>query len=232
MQKNISDLRMNKPSVVWIAVLFSAFFILSNLAAFKLVHYYFLSFPASLIFFPITFIFGDILTEVYGFAVARKIIWLAVLANSIVLLGTLATVYLQPSPFWHGQENYAAVYQVVPRIFAGSILAFLIGEFSNSVVLAKLKVKTNGKHLWLRVIASTAVGAGLDSIVFIHAAFLFTIPYVELWSVIVSMYGLKMLYEIIAVPFTYKISGYLKRKDNVDYYDRETQFNPCSLSDR
>ena len=228
-ERNISDSTVNRPSVMLIAVLFSAFFILANLSAFKLVQYAFLSFPASLIFFPITFIFGDILTEVYGFQVARRIIWYTVLANSIVVLGTLLTVYLQPSPLWHGQSSYEAVYQVAPRIFIGSVVSFLAGEFVNSMILAKLKVRMAGKHLWLRVVASTAVGAGIDSVVFIHAVFLFVLPYADLWSVVLSMYGLKMVYEIIAVPLTYKISSYLKRKDNVDYYDRETRFNPCSF---
>lgn len=218
------------PNVITISMLFSAFLILSNLTAFKLVQYAHLIFPAGLLFFPMTYIFDDILTEVYGFKVSRRIIWSALLANSVVMLGTLLTVYLTPSPFWHDQTRYAAVYQAVPRTFAASLLGYACGEFVNSMFLARLKVRFSGRYLWLRFIASTAVGVAIDTVLFTHVAFFGAIPYHAIWSVIGTMYGLKVAYEILVTPVTYKVSNYLKRKDGVDHYDTNTVLNPFSLS--
>mgnify|MGYP000226696147 CR=1 FL=1 len=218
------------PSVITVSLLFAAFLILSNLTAFKLVQYAHLIFPAGLVFFPITYIFDDILTEVYGFKVSRRIIWSALLANIVVMLGTCATVYLSPSPFWHDQQAYATVYQAVPRTFLASIVGYLSGEFVNSMLLAQLKVRFSGRYLWLRFIVSTAIGVGIDTILFSHVAFWGLIPYRVIWSIIGTMYGLKLAYEIVVTPITYKVSNALKRKDNIDHYDTNTAFNPFSLS--
>lgn len=218
-----------KSSVLVVGILFTVFLILSNFTAFKLVEYGGVSFPAGLIFFPLTYIFDDILTEVYGFKVSRRIIWSALLANSIVTLGTLITVYLPPSPYWHDQSAYATIYHATFRIFIASMLGYLTGEFVNSIILAKLKVLTAGRYLWLRAISSTAIGVGIDTLIFIHVAFLFLVPYHTIWQIILMMYALKVLYEILATPLTYKISNYLKKKDHVDHYDFKTKFNPFSL---
>lgn len=218
-----------KSSVIIIGTLFTAFLILSNLTAFKLASLGPLMFPAGLIFFPLTYIFDNILTEVYGFKVSRRIIWMALLANTIIFVGTWCTIYLEPAPDWPHQDAYATVYQAAFRIFIASTISYFFGEFANSIILAKLKVLTSGRHLWLRAITSTCVGVGIDTVLFIHIAFLFTMPYFQLWSLIGIMYSLKVVYEFCALPITYKVSNYLKQKDNIDHFDFKTRFNPFSL---
>ncbi len=219
-----------KSSVVIVGILFTAFLILSNLTAFKLASFSSLNFPAGLLFFPLTYVFDDILTEVYGFKVSRRIIWAALFANTIIFLGTWCTIYLTPSPFWQHQDAYATVYQATLRIFIASTVSYFLGEFTNSIILAKLKILTAGKHLWLRAISSTVIGVGIDTIFFIHIAFLFTVPYINIWKIILTMYVLKVIYECCALPITYKITNYLKKKDNIDHYDFTTKFNPFSLA--
>lgn len=217
-----------KDSVILVGILFTAFLILSNIAAFKIAAVGNFFFPAGLVFFPITYIFDDILTEVYGFKISRRIIWSALLANSIVFLGAWITTYLPYAPDWHGQDAYALIYRAAPRIFVASSFAYFFGEFTNSVILAKLKIKLSGRHLWLRVLASSAAGVGVDNLIFMHAAFLFTVPYSTVLTMFFTMYIAKLSYEICAIPFTYKVANYLKKKDNVDYYDFNTNFNPFS----
>jgi uncharacterized integral membrane protein (TIGR00697 family) len=218
-----------KSSVITVGILFTTFLILSNLSAFKLAAWGSIHFAAGLIFFPLTYVFDDILTEVYGFKVSRRIIWMALLANTIVFLGTWLTIYLTPSPYWPHQEAYATIYQGTVRVFVASVISYFCGEFANSILLAKLKVRTSGAHLWLRAMTSTVIGVGIDTILFTHIAFLFIIPYSGIWQVIGIMYCLKVLYEVCALPLTYKISNYLKKKDNIDHYDVKTNFNPFSL---
>lgn len=218
-----------KSSVIVVGIFFTSFLILSNLTAFKLAVLGSLVFPAGLIFFPLTYVFDDILTEVYGFKVSRRIIWTALLANTIIFVGTWCTIYLNPSPDWPHQDAYATVYHATLRVFIASVISYFFGEFANSIILAKLKVLTSGRHFWLRAMTSTMTGVGIDTILFIHIAFLYTMPYPRLWAVIGTMYTLKVVYEFCALPMTYKISNYLKKKDNVDYYDYKTRFNPFSL---
>lgn len=225
-----SETSATKPSVIIVGILFTAFLILSNLTAFKLAAVGSINFPAGLIFFPLTYVFDDILTEVYGFKVSRRVIWMALFANTIIFVGTWCTIYLNPSPYWHQQAAYATVYQATLRVFMASTISYFLGEFTNSIILAKLKVFTSGRHFWLRAIASTIVGVGIDTIFFIHIAFLFTVPYSSLWKIIGTMYALKVIYEICVLPITYKIANYLKQKDNIDYYDVKTKFNPFSLA--
>lgn len=220
---------ITRESVIVIGILFTAFLILANLTAFKLVGFHGFTFTAGLIFFPITYIFDDILTEVYGFKVSRRIIWVGLLANTIIVLGTLITTYLPPSPYWHDQAAYATVYQAAFRVFLASLVAYLAGEFTNSIILAKFKILTSGRHLWMRIVSSTMVGVGIDTILFTHIAFLFSTPYHVIWELIGLMYTVKVSYEICAIPITYRIINYLKRKDNVDHYDFGVQFNPFSL---
>ncbi|KTD03526.1 queuosine precursor transporter [Fluoribacter gormanii] len=219
----------NRSSVISVGILFTTFLILSNLAAFKIASFGSISFAAGLIFFPLTYVFDDILTEVYGFKVSRRIIWTALLANTIVFLGTWLTIYLSPSPYWPHQQAYATVYQGTFRVFIASVISYFFGEFANSIILAKLKVLTSGERLWLRAITSTMIGVGIDTLLFTHIAFLFIIPYSGIWQIIGTMYLLKVLYEICALPITYHVSNYLKRTDNVDHYDVKTNFNPFSL---
>lgn len=226
---NKKDAIILKPSIIVVGILFSAFLILSNLTAFKLVQYHGFAFPAALVFFPMTYIFDDILTEVYGFKISRLVIWTALLANMIVILGASITTYLQPAPFWHDQQAYAKVYQAVPRVFLASILGYLSGEFANSIILAKLKVRSQGRHLWFRLCSSSIVGVAIDTMVFVHIAFLFMVPYTKIWQIVFTMYLFKITYEMLVMPITYKVTHYLKQKDNVDHYDLNTNFNPFSI---
>ncbi|MFI4955508.1 MAG: queuosine precursor transporter, partial [Gammaproteobacteria bacterium] len=217
-----------RASIVIVGILFTGFLILSNLTGFKVAEIGGIAFPAGLMFFPLTYVFDDILTEVYGFKVSRRVIWTGLFAALIVILGTWVTIYLPASSFWNEQAAYEVVYNTVPRVFIASIIAYLVGEFTNSVILAKLKILTSGHYLWLRAITSTAVGAAVDTVIFLHIAMLFTVPYEVIWQMIIVVYLFKLIYEICAVPITYKVANYLKRKDNIDYYDFKTKFNPFS----
>lgn len=214
--------------IVLLAMIFSAFLVLSNLTAMKIIHIWHITTTAALIFFPITYVFDDILTEVYGFKVSRRIIWSALLCNIVVIGGTMITVILPPDSNWHLQNAYQNIFLTTPRIFAASLLSYLVGEFFNAIMLAKLKIKTQGKHLWLRCIVSTALGLALDTMIFAWVSFYHTLPNDTIWAIIFNMYFLKLGYEVIALPLTYWLCGYLKRKDHVDHYDTNTRFNPFS----
>lgn len=215
--------------VVILGVIYSACLIASNLVAAKVVSLAGLIFPAATLFFPLTYIFDDVLTEVYGFKVSRRIIWLGLLANCIVTLGTLLAVALPSASFWQEQAAFHTVFISSARIFVASSIAYLSGEFINSIILAKLKVATAGKHLWLRVIASTGVGVGIDTSLFCLIGFWGTMPAAALGHMILAFYLFKFSYEIIALPITYRVTAYLKRADNSDYYDKTTRFNPFSF---
>ncbi|MFZ2314883.1 MAG: queuosine precursor transporter [Gammaproteobacteria bacterium] len=235
-------------SVVVLGMLFVSFLILSNLTAFKIVEFKFfhflgislsepwlVNFPAALVFFPLTYFFDDTLTEVYGFKISRLIIWGGLICSSIFTLCAWATVYLPASPTWdvnthHGASAYELIFKGSSRIFLASILGYFFGEFLNSMILAKLKVLTSGKHFFLRVIGSTAIGVGIDSIIFCNVAFFGIMPSYIIWSIVLTQYLFKLSYEIIMLPATYTITNFLKKVDQVDHYDFHTKFNPFSLS--
>lgn len=226
---NASEAFVQNNHVVILGVIYAACLIVSNLVAAKVVTLAGLNFPAALVFFPLTYIFDDVLTEVYGFKVSRRIIWLGLLANCIVMLGALIAVALPSASFWQGQAAFHSVFTASARIFVASTVAYLLGEFTNSMILAKLKVITTGKHLWLRVLTSTGIGVGLDTTVFCLIGFWGTMPNSALGHMILTLYLFKFSYEIIALPITYRITAYLKRADNSDYYDKNTRFNPFSF---
>jgi len=217
---------------LYIAILFVAVLMISNTAAVKLIQIGPFAVAGSIFIFPISYIFGDVLTEVYGYRATRKIIWSGFAAQILMVAGYLLVQYLPAAPFWQGQEAYTAILGFVPRIVAGSILAFFVGEFSNSYVLSKMKVWMNGKQLWMRTIGSTIVGEGVDSIVFATVAFYGTVPFAALLTLIWSGYVLKVGYEVVATPITYWIVGRLKREEGVDVYDREIDYNPFRLSEK
>ncbi len=235
-------------SVVILAMLFVAFLILSNLTAIKVVeikvsHFFWLShgnnftldFPAALILFPLTYCFDDVLTEVYGFKISRLIIWGGLVANTIFMLASWAMVYLPPSPLWdsqtgHGQRAYSLIFTGSWQVFIASVVGYFCGEFLNSSILAKLKVITSGKFLFLRVIGSTAVGVAIDSMIFCNIAFWGVLSTNIIWGMIASMYVFKLCYEIVMLPATYALIAFLKKMDKVDYYDFKTKFNPFSIS--
>jgi len=183
--------------------------------------------PAAMLVFPISYIFGDILTEVYGYARARQVIWLGFGCNLYAVLTFAVAGWLPGAAWWTPalQASYGQILGATPRLLAASFIAYLVGEFANSYVLARVKVATGGRHLWLRTIASTLVGQGLDSVVFIGLAFGLQ------WPIIVSQWLLKCLYEAVATPVTYAIVGRLKRAEGLDTYDRDTDFNPFRLRD-
>jgi len=202
----------------------------ANITAVKLVDVRGLIMPAGIIIFPLSYLFGDVLTEVYGYARARLVIWLGFFCNLIAVVAIWLGQVMPAASFWDGQAAYERILGYTPRLLVASFLAYLVGEFANSYVLAKMKVATRGQWLWTRTIGSTLVGQGLDSAVFITLAFLGTIPLAGLGSAIITQWVVKSLYETVATPLTYWVVNFLKRHEGVDVYDTETDFNPLSLS--
>ena len=216
---------------VLIVAVFITCLITSNIMAVKLVSILGVVLPAAVIIFPISYIFGDILTEVYGYAASRRVIWLGFLCNLLAVIAFQLGGLLTPAVFWQGQPAYEAILGYTPRILGASFLAYLVGEFANSFVLAKMKIMTKGQWLWTRTIGSTLVGEGLDSLVFISLAFAGTIPVDALAGTVVAQWLFKTGYEIVATPLTYVIVGWLKAKEGLDKFDYETDFNPLTVKD-
>jgi uncharacterized integral membrane protein (TIGR00697 family) len=190
-----------------------------------------ITFGAGVLFFPISYVFGDVLTEVYGYARARRVIWsgFAALAFASVMAGIV--VALPPAPFWDHQSAYEVAFGSTWRIVGASMIAYFCGEFVNSFVLAKMKIATQGRWLWTRTIGSTIAGEAVDSALFYPLAFYGSgiIPNDKLPVVMLMQFVLKVGVEVLFTPITYKIVGALKRAENEDYYDRGTNFTPFSL---
>ena len=215
---------------VTIAAIFATTLVTSNIIAVKLIGIGGLVLPAAIIIFPISYIVGDILTEVYGYAAARRVIWLGFLCNVLAVAAISLSQALPAASFWsEDQAAYERILGYAPRLLAASFLAYLVGEFANSLVLAKLKLATQGRWLWLRTIASTLVGQGLDSLVFITLAFAGQMGGAVLVQTIVTQWLVKSAYEAAATPFTYAIVGFLKRLEGLDVYDRDTSFSPLAI---
>ena len=189
------------------------------------------AFGAGVLFFPISYVFGDILTEVYGYARARRVIWAGFAGLAFASLMAAVVVALPPAPFWENQKAYEIAFGQAPRIAAASMLAYFCGEFVNSFVLAKMKLLTAGKWLWTRTIGSTIVGEAVDAALFYPLAFYNSgiIPNDKLPAIMLAQFVLKVSVEIVFTPLTYKIVGALKRAESEDYYDRDTNFSPFSL---
>ena len=183
-------------------------------------------FGAGVLFFPVSYILGDILTEVYGYARARRVVWAGFAALIFMAIMSTVVVALPPAPSWGGQAAYEAVFGAAPRIVAASILAFWAGEFANSWVLARMKLWSEGRHLWARTIGSTVVGQAADSLIFYPVAFYGIWSNSDLMKAIIAQYILKVSWEAILTPVTYKVVNTLKRKEGVDVYDRGTDFTP------
>ena len=215
--------------VVVVAV-FVTTLIVANITAVKLIGFFGFVLPAAVIVFPISYICGDVLTEVYGYRVARRVIWLGFLCNLLAVVAIVLGGLLPAAPFWDAQEAYDRILGYTPRLLAASFVAYLVGEFANSIVLAKMKVATNGRFLWSRTIGSTLVGQGLDSLVFIVLAFVGTIPASAMLAAVVTQWLVKSLYEALATPLTYVVVNRLKRAEGLDVYDRDTNFNPLLVS--
>ena len=185
-------------------------------------------FGAGILFFPLSYVIGDILTEVYGYARARRCIWAGFVATLFMALMSWVVVALPPAADWPGQSAYESVFGQVPRIVFASVIAFWAGEFANSFVLARMKVWTRGRHLWSRTIGSTIVGQGIDSLLFYPLAFYGAPgwPVEAMLMVMASQFALKVAWEALLTPVTYAVVGWLKRREGVDVYDTNTDFTP------
>lgn len=214
-----------------VAALFVTSLIVSNIIAVKVIDVAGMILPAAIIIFPISYILGDVLTEVYGFARARQVIWLGFLCNLFAVIAIFAGGLLPAAGFWPGQDAYDMILGAVPRILAASFVAYLVGEFVNAYVLARLKVAMEGRHLWVRTIGSTLAGQLLDSAIFITIAFAGIMPVEILLGAIVTQWLVKSAYEALATPLTYAVVGFLKRADDVDVYDRDIHFRPFTISE-
>ena len=190
-----------------------------------------LVFGAGVLFFPISYVFGDILTEVYGYARSRRVIWAGFAALFFASFMAWVVVALPPAPFWKNQAAYEVAFGNAWRISIASMIAFFCGEFVNSFVLAKMKLITEGRHLWSRTIGSTIFGEAVDSTLFYPLAFWGTgiIPNDALPKVMAAQFVAKVAVEVLFTPFTYAIVGWLKRAEGIDHYDRDTQFTPFSI---
>ena len=190
------------------------------------------SFGAGVLFFPVSYIIGDVLTEVYGYARARRVIWTGFAALLFMAFMAWVVVQLPPAAGWPGQAAYEFVFGNSWRIVLASMIAFWAGEFANSYVLAKMKIWTRGRHLWMRTIGSTVVGQGLDSLIFYPLAFwgLAGWPVELLWQVVLSQWGIQTAWEALLTPVTYAVVGSLKKAEGVEVFDTDTDFSPFSAS--
>ena len=214
-----------------VASIFITCLITSNIIAVKLINVFGLLLPAAVLIFPVSYIFGDVLTEVYGYRQARRVIWLGFFCNLITVVAIWLGQILPAASFWDGQAAYERILGYTPRLLGASFLAYLVGEFANSFVLAKMKIATKGRWLWTRTIGSTLVGQGLDSVVFMTLAFAGTIPLTGLANAIVVQWLSKSGYEAIATPLTYGAVTFLKKKEGLDAFDDDTQFNPLLIGE-
>ncbi len=186
-------------------------------------------FGAGILFFPLSYVLGDVLTEVYGYARARRVVWAGFAAVLFMAFMAWAVVAMPPAPGWGGQAAYEEVFGLTWRIVLASVIAFWAGELSNAFVMARMKVWSAGKHLWQRTIGSTIVGQGVDSALFYPIAFLGYWTTSQVITVLVTNYFLKVLWEALLTPVTYKLVAMLKRAEGVDVYDSETKFTPFSI---
>ena len=212
---------------VVIVAIFITSLITANVIAVKVIAIGSLILPAAVIIFPISYIFGDILTEVYGYHLARRVIWLGFLCNLIFVAFVWLGQLLPAASFWEGQAAYETILGYIPRLLLASFCGYLVGEFANSFILAKMKIATRGRWLWTRTIGSTVVGQGLDSSIFITLAFIGT-PSFSL-VLIFSHWLAKTGIEVLATPATYAVVNFLKRREGIDTYDYQTNFNPFSI---
>ena len=185
-------------------------------------------FGAGILFFPVSYVIGDVLTEVYGYSRARRCIWTGFAALVFMALMAMIVVALPPAESWTGQDAYEQVFGQVPRIVFASMIAFWAGEFVNAYVLARMKIWTRGRHLWSRTIGSTVVGQGVDSLIFYPLAFYGVWDSSTLLVVLLTQWALKVGWEALLTPFTYCVIGFLKRREGIDVYDQETNFTPCT----
>ena len=213
--------------VIFIA-LFITCLITANVTAVKVISLGPFLLPAAIFIFPLSYIFGDVLTEVYGYRLARRVIWLGFLCNLIFVFFVWVGQVLPAAPFWEGQEAYQRILGYTPRLLAASFLGYLVGEFANSFILSKMKIMTRGRWLWSRTIGSTIIGQGLDTAIFITVAFIGTPSFLPI--MILYHWLAKTLIEALATPATYAMVNWMKRREAIDAYDYDTRFNPFRIA--
>jgi queuosine precursor transporter len=217
----------------WRFVTFAALFVTclltANIMAAKLISLGGVVLTAGIVVFPVSYIVGDVLTEVWGYAAARRVIWLGFACNALMVAAIWLGGEIPSAPFWKGGPAYAEILGQTPRILLASFVAYLFGEFANSYVLAKMKIMTRGRWLWTRTIGSTVVGQALDTAVFVALAFGGSVPAGVLTGIMVGQWIAKVLYEAAATPLTYAAVAWLKASERTDTYDYDTDFNPIRL---
>jgi uncharacterized integral membrane protein (TIGR00697 family) len=223
------DLRTYRHYDTLLAI-FIVVLLISNLVGQKICNIFGFYISGAQLLFPITYIFGDVFTEVYGYAASRKAIWLGFLANGLLAVMGLITVALPPAPGWNNQEAFATVFYQIPRLIVASLIAYWCGEFTNSFTLAKMKLWTGGRMLWTRTVGSTVTGQFVDTVILVAIGFAGTAPLSTLARLAGSAYLGKVIYEVIATPGTYAIVGFLKRAEGIDAFDYKSDFNPFHLA--
>ena len=219
-EKTVSKLYM------YLGIVFVTCLLLSNIIAGKMwAVTESITLPAAVILFPVTYILGDVFTEVYGFKKARSVIWTGFGCSFFAVLIYLATIALPHPGFWENQGAYEIVMGTTPRVALASFAGYLFGEFSNSMILSKLKVATKGKNLWVRTILSTLVGEGFDSIIFITISFWGTMDNKTILSMILFQYLFKVGYEVIFTPLTYLVVGKVKKAEGIDTFDDDIKYH-------
>ena len=214
-----------------LVTVFVVILVISNIMGQKICAFGPLRVSGAQVLFPITYIFGDIFTEVYGYAASRKAIWFGFFASVLLSIMSIFCVLLPPAPEWPNQKAFATVFYTVPRLVVASLLAYWCGEFANSYTLAKMKIFTEGKHLWTRTIGSTVVGQAVDSTIVMFVGFYGVVPVSTIVRLIISGYLAKVIYEAVMTPLTYLVVDFLKRKEKVDHFDYKTDFNPFVASE-
>jgi uncharacterized integral membrane protein (TIGR00697 family) len=226
----VKDFIMNvSHRLVIITALFVTCLITANTIAVKVINLGPFILPAAIFIFPLSYIVGDVLTEVYGYRQARKVIWLGFVCNLIFVIFAWIGQILPSAPFWEGQEAYESILGFTPRLLVASFFGYLVGEFANSYILARMKILTKGRWLWTRTIGSTVIGQGLDTTIFISLAFVGTPAFVPV--MLLYHWLAKTIIEAVATPLTYAIVNSLKKKEAIDTYDYETNFNPFLVAD-
>ncbi len=217
----------------YVMAAFVAILLLSNIiGASKLTTVAGVTFGAGVMFFPISYVIGDVLTEVYGYANARRCIWAGFAALIFMAFMAWVVVQMPPADGWPHQAAYVAVFADLWRLALASITAFWVGEFINSFVLARMKLWTQGKHLWSRTIGSTVVGQAFDSLIFYPIAFYGVWSNEQIVTVMISNWGFKVVWEVVLTPVTYAVVGWLKRREGVDVYDEYTNFSPFASASK
>ena len=206
--------------------------LVSNLLAQKIVQFGPIHTSGAMVLFPITYIFGDVFTEVYGYGASRRAIWLGFFGTALLYAVSAFVIALPADPAWHGQAAFVTVFSILPRILVASLIAFWAGEFANSYTMARLKLLTQGRYLWTRTVGSTVVGQAVDTTLVIALTFAGRLPASTLVTIIWQGYLLKVAYEVLATPLTYLVVNGLKRAEGVDTFDAHTSFNPFAWSAR